>query len=223
MNSDDDTLAGGLPHSEIPGSPIARISPGLFAACHVLHRLSVPRHPPDALTSRLITGISRRNQSCATRCRTTAAHRAKTPSPRRGTPTQRPRMKTLLRTDPAQARLAPPDGRSLASPKEPDPGHRLRPSLSASVTSQLSLFTLQSTPVLPGDNPLEADLVLLRTSSLVALPRAPACWRYADRRRLAPPKGRRDALVRRGFNSPVVEVNGFEPMTSCLQSRRSPN
>ncbi len=46
-------LRGGLPHSEIPGSTIARISPGLFAACHVLHRLSVPRHPPDALDSRL--------------------------------------------------------------------------------------------------------------------------------------------------------------------------
>ena len=46
-------LRGGLPHSDIPGSPIARISPGLFAACHVLHRLSVPRHPPDALPSRL--------------------------------------------------------------------------------------------------------------------------------------------------------------------------
>jgi hypothetical protein len=43
---------GGLPHSEIPGSPIARISPGLFAACHVLPRLSVPRHPPDALCLR---------------------------------------------------------------------------------------------------------------------------------------------------------------------------
>ena len=42
-----------MPHSEIPGSTIARISPGLFAACHVLHRLSVPRHPPDALHSRL--------------------------------------------------------------------------------------------------------------------------------------------------------------------------
>ena len=42
-------LRGGLPHSEIPGSPIARISPGLVAACHVLHRLSVPRHPPNAL------------------------------------------------------------------------------------------------------------------------------------------------------------------------------
>ena len=46
-------LRGGLPHSEIPGSTIARISPGLFAACHVLHRLSVPRHPPDALMLRL--------------------------------------------------------------------------------------------------------------------------------------------------------------------------
>src|ERR1044072_425188 len=53
MYSPRDTLSGGLPHSEIPGSTIARISPGLFAACHVLHRLSVPRHPPDALNSRL--------------------------------------------------------------------------------------------------------------------------------------------------------------------------
>ena len=40
---------GGLPHSDIRGSPGARPSPRLFAACHVLHRLSVPRHPPDAL------------------------------------------------------------------------------------------------------------------------------------------------------------------------------
>ena len=39
----------GLPHSEIPGSKPARGSPGLFAACHVLHRLLAPRHPPDAL------------------------------------------------------------------------------------------------------------------------------------------------------------------------------
>ena len=44
-------LRGGLPHSEIRGSTGARPSPRLFAACHVLHRLSVPRHPPDALLS----------------------------------------------------------------------------------------------------------------------------------------------------------------------------
>ncbi len=40
---------GGLPHSEILGSAGARPFPRLIAACHVLHRLSVPRHPPDAL------------------------------------------------------------------------------------------------------------------------------------------------------------------------------
>ena|GEM_PF-3977429 len=40
----------GLPHSEIPGSPATCASPGLIAACHVLHRLRKPRHPPCALT-----------------------------------------------------------------------------------------------------------------------------------------------------------------------------
>ena len=39
-----------LPHSDIPGSKLARSSPGLFAACHVLHRRLPPRHPPRALT-----------------------------------------------------------------------------------------------------------------------------------------------------------------------------
>jgi hypothetical protein len=41
--------SGGLPHSEIHGSRPARGSPWLIATCCVLHRLSVPRHPPDAL------------------------------------------------------------------------------------------------------------------------------------------------------------------------------
>ena len=40
---------GGFPHSEIPGSKPAHGSPGLIAACHVLHRLYAPRHPPNAL------------------------------------------------------------------------------------------------------------------------------------------------------------------------------
>ena len=49
MYSDQDTPKGGLPHSEIPGSKPAHGFPGLIAACHVLHRLHVPRHPPNAL------------------------------------------------------------------------------------------------------------------------------------------------------------------------------
>ena len=43
------SLRSGFPHSDIRGSTIARISPRLFAACHVLHRLLAPRHPPNAL------------------------------------------------------------------------------------------------------------------------------------------------------------------------------
>src|SRR5262245_18082018 len=42
---------GGLPHSEIHGSKLVRSSPWLIAAYHVLHRLSAPRHSPDALKS----------------------------------------------------------------------------------------------------------------------------------------------------------------------------
>jgi hypothetical protein len=49
MYSVHDLLTEGFPHSDIRGSTIARISPRLFAACHVLHRLLAPRHPPNAL------------------------------------------------------------------------------------------------------------------------------------------------------------------------------
>ena len=38
-----------FPHSDIPGSMLACSSPRLIAACHVLHRRLVPRHPPCAL------------------------------------------------------------------------------------------------------------------------------------------------------------------------------
>ena len=42
-------LSGGFPHSEIPGSKLILSSPGLIAEYHVLHRLLLPRHPPNAL------------------------------------------------------------------------------------------------------------------------------------------------------------------------------
>ena len=40
----------GFPHSDISGSLDMCSSPKLFAAYHVFHRLSVPRHPPCALS-----------------------------------------------------------------------------------------------------------------------------------------------------------------------------
>ncbi len=66
MDSVTDTLAGGLPHSDIRGSTIARISPRLFAACHVLHRLLVPRHPPNALLTLEIQSRPRHAQDPST-------------------------------------------------------------------------------------------------------------------------------------------------------------
>ncbi len=42
---------GGFPHSDIFGSTLVCNSPKLIAACHVLHRLLAPRHPPYALSS----------------------------------------------------------------------------------------------------------------------------------------------------------------------------
>ena len=39
----------GFPHSEICGSMVVCTLPQLIAACHVLRRLLLPRHPPYAL------------------------------------------------------------------------------------------------------------------------------------------------------------------------------
>ena len=54
----------GFPHSEISGSKLICSSPKLIAACHVLHRLLMPRHSPCALFS-LTCGVA----SCASLAR----------------------------------------------------------------------------------------------------------------------------------------------------------
>ncbi len=143
-----------MPHSEIPGSPIARISPGLFAACHVLHRLSVPRHPPDALTLRLIHQHRRvQGQNPAPRVSGVQAL-AKAGAHK----TRRPHMKTLLRivqtpaTTRARALSASVTLQTLSSPfnQHPRPRRRTAPGNGVSVFSER------------------------RASPLAALPRAPA-------------------------------------------------
>ena len=66
MDSGRDLPKEGFPHSDIHGSTIARISPRLFAACHVLHRLLAPRHPPNALfTLRIATATARTQDRAA--------------------------------------------------------------------------------------------------------------------------------------------------------------
>ena len=48
--------SAGLPHSVICGSTLMCSSPQLFAACHDLLRLLMPRHPPCALFSLTYSG-----------------------------------------------------------------------------------------------------------------------------------------------------------------------
>jgi hypothetical protein len=190
MDSDRDTLAGGLPHSEIPGSTIARISPGLIAACHALHRLSVPRHPPDALkTLDPRHDISTRRQSRRTK---PATHRDKNRAP----------QATLLREDTLPQR-------QVNSSQPSAIGCQLRTETPASVTlsspvkehcrqcRRIAGKRCASTIVLRGH--------LMMPPSPLAVTALPLSGTIASR------------------CYAMVEVNGIEPMTSCLQSRRSPN
>jgi hypothetical protein len=200
MNSDRDTLAGGLPHSEIPGSPIARISPGLFAACHVLHRLSVPRHPPDALASRLITTspspatLHHRRAQGQAPCRVPAT--AESGGLYEDTSLGQARRRLGLRRPGWQSFASPKGARRCRHPTCPPRSHHN------------SLFTRQSTSRRGRPRRCRAIFSERRRATL------PSCRSHL---RVPPPGcGRSLAL-------PVVEVNGFEPMTSCLQSRRSPS
>ena len=51
-------IHGGFPHSEICGSKDIDTSPQLIAVYHVLHRLSMPRHPLNALIRLIYTHIN---------------------------------------------------------------------------------------------------------------------------------------------------------------------
>ncbi len=97
--------SGGFPHSEISGSKCARHSPELIATCYVLHRLSTPRHPPDALL-RLNVKLSRtdprpRPQTISLLLRIEKKHHAcanlATPRPQHGRRVTRSKFKTYSR------------------------------------------------------------------------------------------------------------------------------
>ena len=72
----------GFPHSDIRGSKLICSSPRLFAACHVLRRLPMPRHPPYALVrlnslfclfSRFLELLELRSENCVRSYRLSAA------------------------------------------------------------------------------------------------------------------------------------------------------
>ncbi len=89
QGEDNGRVSGGLPHSEIFGSKPIPGSPKLIAGYHVLHRLLLPRHPPNALLA--LDPIQRRTgfSGCATR-KPRKAPLCQTPSPVPSTQASRP-------------------------------------------------------------------------------------------------------------------------------------
>ena len=131
-------ISGGFPHSEICGSKGARPSPQLIAACHVLHRLSVPRHPPDALR-RLISASSTREAprtvASALTWTLVAVHRRLSPQPEQSSPCTR-------RGEPPRAKTAiVPSSHSLHNVQYPRPPER--PATAPSGTA-ISVFSRSS-------------------------------------------------------------------------------
>jgi hypothetical protein len=94
-----DRVRGGLPHSDIRGSKLVRSSPRLFAAYHVLHRLRVPRHPPNALEA-----LDRSHYPCPPRPGTRRSEKR----------TERPLKDPIVAND--RARRRPERGRGLSRP-----------------------------------------------------------------------------------------------------------
>ena len=158
-------VEGGFPHSEILGSKLVRSSPRLIAAYHVLHRLSAPRHPPNALKA-----LDRSHDRCPPLGRVhdltevAAGHRQKD---------------QLLRT-----RQAPVRSGTECWFSRPPAGDR------------------------PGMFPLH------NVKSRAHPPRAGRKLEAPD---IQDPKGAAP------IHQTMVEPDGIEPTTSCLQSTRSPN
>jgi hypothetical protein len=130
---------GGLPHSDTSGSTPARGSPKIFAACHVLHRLLAPRHPPDALLilktparSRALkashrthpTGVSRRSGAVVSRQSPAVGKRHETTTTT--TPKQHRRM-DQLHTHFRIFGQWPVVGRQTSEQRDTSPSDGLRP------------------------------------------------------------------------------------------------
>ena len=155
---------GGFPHSEILGSKLVRSSPRLIAAYHVLHRLSAPRHPPDALKA-----LDRSHDRCPVVIESLLGfeHRPSTVTIKTGSRLFRPRCLMLAeRTRTGRFRVG------------------------------------------PGTFPLHD----------VRYPQPPATALVSAK--LFDPDDPRPRCLQQGR---VVELDGIEPTTSCLQSTRSPD
>ena len=180
-----------MPHSDIRGSKLVRSSPRLFAAYHVLHRLRVPRHPPNALKA-----LDRSHYPCPPRPGTRRSERwtKRHSRPDRQNDRARPRRRHGG-ADPRIRRREP-----TTDPERPV-SHEIRPPPRRGVRTHL-LFTMSH----------------IRRPTKASAAKLSAHDGAVSRTRMS-----RAQPDRSGGAGPLVEPDGIEPTTSCLQSRRSPN
>ena len=196
----------GYPHGWV--APFG--DPGITDRSHLPRAFrSVPRpsSPLSAKASTRCPCFALDHRIALWRCHLAAAHRAEPHASRN------PRAGGLYE----DTSFGPPRARSRP------------PGRSASVTSQLSLH--------PSINPPQETRGAVaifsergRLPGATALPRWCLWVQLCCTCRPAKPGfagglsvAHATPVARRTAGSPVVEVNGFEPMTSCLQSRRSPS
>ena len=173
--SDRYSRSCGFPHSDIRGSKIALISPRLIAECHVLHRLSMPRHPPNALFTLDLNycPVMHRKQNSFLFTTDTLA-------------------KTHIYPLERQDQNGKPEGLRHS----PDVQVRIQP-----------LHNVQE----HGHDKIATNPMIFYPGRCLFI-RAPEARMPRKRGKTKRPNAKR-----------LVELNGIEPMTSCLQSRRSPN
>ena len=165
--------SGGFPHSEIFGSKPIPGSPKLIAGYRVLHRLLLPRHPPNALFALDLTRKKKDPHPCGVR-----------PVPRRDRPTS---LQISMQLFPPF-----PEGKDLVSVLDLD---------NAAVGS--------CEPPHPHSGAADNADNLSERCERSGFPAA--CVRL-------------DGKAMNAFRSSrevMVEPDGVEPTTSCLQSRRS--
>jgi hypothetical protein len=175
-----------LPHSEIHGSKLILSSPWLNAEYHVLHRLLLPRHPPNALIA--LDLIRKKTDLNLSPC---------------------PFVSQGVASDQKHVLFPPlPSGRDFLINSHAGTDHLV------------SVLDLDN--VIVGPNP--EGLSLLNPHSGTAdnadyLSERCKCFRRSGVRL----DGKAKSFPIKSDRSVMVEPNGFEPLTSCLQSRRSTN
>ena len=160
-------VEGGFPHSEILGSKLVRSSPRLIAAYHVLHRLSAPRHPPNALKT-----LDHSHDRC--------------PPPGSENPGDRRLIRKTI-------------GSNLSARALACRTHPVKDAVTSSLVAETRKFGYRACS-------------LFTISKIRAPPRDEATHELLQDFRTAHPRAKL-----------LVEPDGIEPTTSCLQSTRSPN